>query len=52
MPQMAALLWLKLLLVISLPLILFLVINYFVKVPSKVEKFSDPIKKQEMTWKW
>nr|ASR18881.1 ATP synthase F0 subunit 8 [Metapenaeus dobsoni] len=52
MPQMAPLLWLNLYLVFSLTFILFLVINYFVKVPSKVEKFSDPIKKQEMAWKW
>nr|YP_009235500.1 ATP synthase F0 subunit 8 [Metapenaeopsis dalei]AMD15641.1 ATP synthase F0 subunit 8 [Metapenaeopsis dalei] len=52
MPQMAPLLWLNLFVMFSFTFILFLVLNYFIKVPSKIEKPSLFMKKSEMNWKW
>nr|YP_009512597.1 ATP synthase F0 subunit 8 [Benthonectes filipes]AXJ93174.1 ATP synthase F0 subunit 8 [Benthonectes filipes] len=52
MPQMAPLLWLNLFVMFSSTFIMFLILNYFIKVPSKVEGTSSPHVKEEMHWKW
>ncbi|NP_038291.1 ATP synthase F0 subunit 8 (mitochondrion) [Penaeus monodon] len=52
MPQMAPLLWLNLFLMFSATFVMFIVLNYFIKVPSKIEKSSSQLQKMEMTWKW
>nr|YP_009132290.1 ATP synthase F0 subunit 8 [Penaeus merguiensis]AKA27940.1 ATP synthase F0 subunit 8 [Penaeus merguiensis] len=52
MPQMAPLLWLNLFLMFSATFIVFMVLNYFIKVPSKIEKSSTQLQKTEMNWKW
>nr|WOR85656.1 ATP synthase F0 subunit 8 [Penaeus indicus] len=52
MPQMAPLLWLNLFLMFSATFIVFVVLNYFIKVPSKIEKSSAQLGKTEMNWKW
>nr|ANF05061.1 ATP synthase F0 subunit 8 [Mierspenaeopsis hardwickii]AQZ21917.1 ATP synthase F0 subunit 8 [Solenocera alticarinata] len=52
MPQMAPLLWLNLFIMFSITFMVFLILNYFIKVPSKIHNFPTSIKKQEMNWKW
>nr|YP_002922050.1 ATP synthase F0 subunit 8 [Penaeus californiensis]ACB30093.1 ATP synthase F0 subunit 8 [Penaeus californiensis] len=52
MPQMAPLLWLNLFLMFSATFVMFIVLNYFIKVPTKIEKAPSPLKKVEMSWKW
>nr|QFK69673.1 ATP synthase F0 subunit 8 [Parapenaeopsis tenella] len=52
MPQMAPLLWLNLFIMFSVTFIVFLILNYFIKVPSKISKSPLPSQKQEMNWKW
>nr|QFG40076.1 ATP synthase F0 subunit 8 [Munidopsis lauensis] len=52
MPQMAPTLWLNLLFLFSSALILFLIMNYFIFPPEKLnstDKSSLPSKKH---WKW
>nr|QUS53944.1 ATP synthase F0 subunit 8 [Solenocera melantho] len=52
MPQMAPLLWLNLFIMFSTTFMIFLIINYFIKVPTKIEKSSKSPLKTEMNWKW
>nr|YP_009540727.1 ATP synthase F0 subunit 8 [Pleoticus muelleri]AYQ22920.1 ATP synthase F0 subunit 8 [Pleoticus muelleri] len=52
MPQMAPLLWLNLFIMFSTTFIIFLIINYFIKVPTKIEKSTTFPTKMEMNWKW
>nr|YP_007474216.1 ATP synthase F0 subunit 8 [Opaepele loihi]AEX32606.1 ATP synthase F0 subunit 8 [Opaepele loihi] len=52
MPQMAPLLWLNLFLFFSIIFLFFLIVNYFIKPPFKMEftlKQPQPIK---LYWKW
>ncbi|YP_001382110.1 ATP synthase F0 subunit 8 (mitochondrion) [Penaeus chinensis] len=52
MPQMAPLLWLNLFIMFSATFIMFIILNYFIKVPSKIEAPSTQLQKTEMNWKW
>nr|BBM67993.1 ATP synthase F0 subunit 8 [Penaeus semisulcatus] len=52
MPQMAPLLWLNLFLMFSATFVVFIILNYFIKVPTKVEKSTSYLRKPEMNWKW
>nr|YP_010713845.1 ATP synthase F0 subunit 8 [Aristaeopsis edwardsiana]WDD39065.1 ATP synthase F0 subunit 8 [Aristaeopsis edwardsiana] len=52
MPQMAPLLWFNLFIMFSTTFLMFLILNYFIKVPSKVEKANLPHSQTEMNWKW
>nr|YP_009545531.1 ATP synthase F0 subunit 8 [Penaeus latisulcatus]AYO45609.1 ATP synthase F0 subunit 8 [Penaeus latisulcatus] len=52
MPQMAPLLWLNLFLMFSATFVMFIILNYFIKVPAKIEKSPSTPLKTEMTWKW
>nr|AYW16661.1 ATP synthase F0 subunit 8 [Penaeus semisulcatus] len=52
MPQMAPLLWLNLFLMFSATFMVFLILNYFIKVPTKIEKSTSHLQKPEMNWKW
>nr|YP_009511978.1 ATP synthase F0 subunit 8 [Aristeus virilis]AXI97906.1 ATP synthase F0 subunit 8 [Aristeus virilis] len=52
MPQMAPLLWLNLFIMFSTTFLMFLALNYFIKVPSKIETPKPSHLKTEMNWKW
>nr|YP_009512610.1 ATP synthase F0 subunit 8 [Gordonella aff. paravillosa ZS-2018]AXJ93186.1 ATP synthase F0 subunit 8 [Gordonella aff. paravillosa ZS-2018] len=52
MPQMAPLLWLNLFFMFSMTFLMFLIINFFIKVPTKIEKSPASLVKTEMNWKW
>nr|YP_009255990.1 ATP synthase F0 subunit 8 [Solenocera crassicornis]YP_010580170.1 ATP synthase F0 subunit 8 [Solenocera melantho]ANF05074.1 ATP synthase F0 subunit 8 [Solenocera crassicornis]AXJ93126.1 ATP synthase F0 subunit 8 [Solenocera crassicornis]UZS90554.1 ATP synthase F0 subunit 8 [Solenocera melantho] len=52
MPQMAPLLWLNLFIMFSTTFMIFLIINYFIKIPIKITKYNKPSFKTEMNWKW
>nr|QFQ01347.1 ATP synthase F0 subunit 8 [Oplophorus typus]QUL61614.1 ATP synthase F0 subunit 8 [Oplophorus typus] len=52
MPQMAPLLWLNLLLFSSVVFLLFVISNYFIKTPSKMEKTSSTPQSNHLNWKW
>nr|YP_009498552.1 ATP synthase F0 subunit 8 [Parapenaeopsis hungerfordi]AWK60867.1 ATP synthase F0 subunit 8 [Parapenaeopsis hungerfordi] len=52
MPQMAPLLWLNLFIMFSITFIIFLTLNYFIKVPNKTKDLLPTPPKQEMSWKW
>nr|YP_009511965.1 ATP synthase F0 subunit 8 [Aristaeomorpha foliacea]AXI97892.1 ATP synthase F0 subunit 8 [Aristaeomorpha foliacea] len=52
MPQMAPLLWLNLFVMFSTTFLMFLILNYFIKVPAKIEKPEVSYTKNEMNWKW
>nr|YP_007317369.1 ATP synthase F0 subunit 8 [Neopetrolisthes maculatus]AGA56146.1 ATP synthase F0 subunit 8 [Neopetrolisthes maculatus] len=52
MPQMAPILWLNLMLVFTLTLFFFIVVNYFFKGSSKIEKLPQNFFYKEKSWKW
>nr|AEV91675.1 ATP synthase subunit 8 [Euphausia pacifica] len=52
MPQMSPLLWLNLFIMFSVTFLVFMSVNYFMKVPSKLSSTQDLIKHTKMTWKW
>nr|YP_009512584.1 ATP synthase F0 subunit 8 [Gennadas parvus]AXJ93151.1 ATP synthase F0 subunit 8 [Gennadas parvus] len=52
MPQMAPLLWLNLFVMFSATFIIFLILNYFIKVPSKIESAPFFVPTKQINWKW
>nr|YP_010713897.1 ATP synthase F0 subunit 8 [Plesionika ortmanni]QFQ01294.1 ATP synthase F0 subunit 8 [Plesionika sindoi]WDD39117.1 ATP synthase F0 subunit 8 [Plesionika ortmanni] len=52
MPQMAPLLWLNLFGFFSLVFTLFLISNYFIKSPSKMETQFKALSPTKLNWKW
>nr|QFQ01321.1 ATP synthase F0 subunit 8 [Acanthephyra smithi] len=52
MPQMAPLLWLNLFLFFSSVFILFLISNYFIKTPPKMEAAPTQAPQKKLNWKW
>nr|QPL15861.1 ATP synthase F0 subunit 8 [Acanthephyra sp.] len=52
MPQMAPLLWLNLFLFFTSIFILFLISNYFIKTPSKMETTPSLPPSHKLNWKW
>nr|QHD48036.1 ATP synthase F0 subunit 8 [Leptalpheus forceps] len=52
MPQMSPLLWLNLSIFFITTLMLFMILNFFIKIPSKAP-YADHKKHQNvMNWKW
>nr|YP_009231706.1 ATP synthase F0 subunit 8 [Moloha majora]ALZ50224.1 ATPase 8 [Moloha majora] len=52
MPQMAPLMWLYLMIFFIMSLLLFMMMNYFIKPYQKNEKFIMNYNDSEKTWKW
>nr|YP_009707732.1 ATP synthase F0 subunit 8 [Birgus latro]ASS30705.1 ATP synthase F0 subunit 8 [Birgus latro]QES95349.1 ATP synthase F0 subunit 8 [Birgus latro] len=52
MPQMAPILWLNLTFMFLLTFIIFIIMNYFIKIPSKISPKEETIFISEKTWKW
>nr|UGW53134.1 ATP synthase F0 subunit 8 [Neocaridina denticulata sinensis] len=52
MPQMAPLFWLNLFIFFTLIYILFLILNYFISVPSTQQMTSDQQVPTKLNWKW
>nr|QFG40089.1 ATP synthase F0 subunit 8 [Munidopsis verrilli] len=52
MPQMAPTLWLSLLFLFSIALILFLIMNYFIFYPEKLDSASKLTLLPQNHWKW
>nr|YP_009512558.1 ATP synthase F0 subunit 8 [Sicyonia lancifer]AXJ93112.1 ATP synthase F0 subunit 8 [Sicyonia lancifer] len=52
MPQMAPLLWLNLFFLFCATFLGFLIINFFIKVPLRVSKFTPSFKVNQLDWKW
>nr|YP_010713858.1 ATP synthase F0 subunit 8 [Atyopsis gabonensis]WDD39078.1 ATP synthase F0 subunit 8 [Atyopsis gabonensis] len=52
MPQMAPLLWLNLFAFFSVVYILFLISNYFLKIPEKNQDTSKTQLPASLNWKW
>nr|YP_009945229.1 ATP synthase F0 subunit 8 [Pedetontus zhejiangensis]QOE17736.1 ATP synthase F0 subunit 8 [Pedetontus zhejiangensis] len=53
MPQMAPLNWLMLFTVFFIIYMLFLILNYFNKFPTKTHKYElKPFKFVKLNWKW
>nr|QFQ01334.1 ATP synthase F0 subunit 8 [Nematocarcinus gracilis] len=52
MPQMAPLLWLNLFIFFCFVFILFLISNYFIKIPTKTEFHAPLTKTSNLNWKW
>nr|YP_009713598.1 ATP synthase F0 subunit 8 [Pseudeuphausia sinica]QGG46157.1 ATP synthase F0 subunit 8 [Pseudeuphausia sinica] len=52
MPQMAPMLWLNLFILFSSMFLIFMAVNYFTKIQSKLPLPSPPTIKTEMKWKW
>nr|YP_009646687.1 ATP synthase F0 subunit 8 [Alvinocaris longirostris]AEX32632.1 ATP synthase F0 subunit 8 [Alvinocaris longirostris]WQG15282.1 ATP synthase F0 subunit 8 [Alvinocaris longirostris]BAO52798.1 ATP synthase F0 subunit 8 [Alvinocaris longirostris] len=52
MPQMAPLLWLNLFLFFSVIFLFFLIINFFIKPPFKMEFTPEQPKPAKLFWKW
>nr|YP_009159606.1 ATP synthase F0 subunit 8 [Metanephrops thomsoni]AKQ49240.1 ATP synthase F0 subunit 8 [Metanephrops thomsoni] len=52
MPQMAPLLWLNLFFMFLIGFILFFIMNYFMKMPLKIDPSSGPKPQLQKTWKW
>nr|YP_009159467.1 ATP synthase F0 subunit 8 [Paratya australiensis]AKQ09512.1 ATP synthase F0 subunit 8 [Paratya australiensis] len=52
MPQMAPLLWLNLFIFFSISFMFFLILNYFLKTPHKMESPSSDVMSPNLNWKW
>nr|YP_009922388.1 ATP synthase F0 subunit 8 [Coenobita brevimanus]ASS30602.1 ATP synthase F0 subunit 8 [Coenobita brevimanus]QNA48312.1 ATP synthase protein 8 [Coenobita brevimanus]QUL61627.1 ATP synthase F0 subunit 8 [Coenobita brevimanus] len=52
MPQMAPILWLNLVIMFLITFIVFIVMNYYISVPKKIESSSAEIGIVEKIWKW
>nr|YP_009512545.1 ATP synthase F0 subunit 8 [Sicyonia japonica]AXJ93099.1 ATP synthase F0 subunit 8 [Sicyonia parajaponica] len=52
MPQMAPLLWLNLFILFCSTFMIFLILNFFIKVPTQITKLTLPFKINHMNWKW
>nr|NP_694522.1 ATP synthase F0 subunit 8 [Panulirus japonicus]BAC16319.1 ATPase subunit 8 [Panulirus japonicus] len=52
MPQMGPMLWLNLFILFLFSLICFIVLNYFIFSPQKVEVSSKEVQDTEKIWKW
>nr|YP_009554098.1 ATP synthase F0 subunit 8 [Heterocarpus ensifer]YP_010703293.1 ATP synthase F0 subunit 8 [Heterocarpus sibogae]QBA19609.1 ATP synthase F0 subunit 8 [Heterocarpus ensifer]QFQ01360.1 ATP synthase F0 subunit 8 [Parapandalus sp. SS-2019]WCO11496.1 ATP synthase F0 subunit 8 [Heterocarpus sibogae] len=52
MPQMAPLMWLNLFGFFSLVFMFFLISNYFIKPPVKMEAQLKPLSPSRLNWKW
>nr|YP_009424531.1 ATP synthase F0 subunit 8 [Chlorotocus crassicornis]ASU92677.1 ATP synthase subunit 8 [Chlorotocus crassicornis] len=52
MPQMAPLMWLNLFGFFSLIFVFFMVSNYFIKSPLKIELKFKALKSSQLNWKW
>nr|YP_009407073.1 ATP synthase F0 subunit 8 [Halocaridinides fowleri]ASA39622.1 ATP synthase F0 subunit 8 [Halocaridinides fowleri] len=52
MPQMAPLLWLNLFLMFSSAFLVFIILNYFMKSPQKMQKLPHQLLPNKTIWKW
>nr|YP_009559298.1 ATP synthase F0 subunit 8 [Euphausia superba]ACH78207.1 ATP synthase subunit 8 [Euphausia superba]AEX54929.1 ATP synthase subunit 8 [Euphausia superba]AEX54942.1 ATP synthase subunit 8 [Euphausia superba]AEX54953.1 ATP synthase subunit 8 [Euphausia superba]AEX54966.1 ATP synthase subunit 8 [Euphausia superba] len=52
MPQMSPLLWLNLFIMFSTTFMVFMTVNYFMKVPSKLTSTQSKLTYTKMFWKW
>nr|QUL61640.1 ATP synthase F0 subunit 8 [Coenobita rugosus] len=52
MPQMAPILWLNLVIMFLVTFVVFIVMNYYISVPKKIDSSSEIISIKEKAWKW
>nr|UBU97793.1 ATP synthase protein 8 [Dardanus aspersus] len=52
MPQMAPLLWLNLMFMFLFTFIAFIIMNYYIYIPSKTEFNKEEMNIEQKHWKW
>nr|ASS30615.1 ATP synthase F0 subunit 8 [Coenobita perlatus] len=52
MPQMAPILWLNLTIMFLITFVVFIIMNYYISVPEKIDSGSELISVKEKLWSW